>query len=152
MKKLMLAVAMLTCVGSVAIAEMDSKAFPAMTTTNAGTDAESMVLRGTLHGVYIDVTAPATNTVVITDVYGRTLFTKSGIVADTYFPIVVAEGTTAGAAATFNTYWATNGTVTANAQAWYGKAALAGKVTATLTGQDGSSSTNPVIVTVIYDR
>ena len=146
MKKLMLAVAMLTCVGSVAIAEMDSKAFPAMTTTNAGTDAESMVLRGTLHGVYIDVTAPATNTVVITDVYGRTLFTKSGIVADTYFPIVVAEGTTAGAAATF--VGGTNNV----ANTWYGKAALAGKVTATLTGQDGSSSTNPVIVTVIYDR
>jgi hypothetical protein len=152
MKKLMIAVALLACVGSVAIAEMDSKAFPAMTATVGGTDAESMVLRGTLHGVYIDVTAPATNTVVITDVYGRTLFTKSGIVADTYFPIVVAEGTTAGAAATFNTYWSTNDVFTANAQTWYGKAALAGKVTATLTGQDGSSATNPVIVTVIYDR
>jgi hypothetical protein len=146
MKKLMLAVAMLTCVGSVAIAEMDSKAFPAMTTTVGETDAESMVLRGTLHGVYIDVTAPATNTVVITDVYGRTLFTKSGIIADAYFPIVVAEGTTAGAAATF--VGGSNNT----ANTWYGKAALAGKVTATLTGQDGSSSTNPVIVTVIYDR
>jgi hypothetical protein len=146
MKKLMIAVALLTCVGSVAIAEMDSKAFPAMTTTVGETDAESMVLRGTLHGVYIDVTAPATNTVVITDVYGRTLFTKSGIIADAYFPIVVAEGTTAGAAATF--VGGSNNT----ANTWYGKAALAGKVTATLTGQDGSSSTNPVIVTVIYDR
>lgn len=146
MKKLIIAFALLTCVGSVAIAEMDSKAFPAMTTTVGETDAESMVLRGTLHGVYIDVTAPATNTVVITDVYGRTLFTKSGIIADAYFPIVVAEGTTAGAAATF--VGGSNNT----ANTWYGKAALAGKVTATLTGQDGSSSTNPVIVTVIYDR
>jgi hypothetical protein len=152
MKKLIIALALLTCVGSVALAEMDNKAFPAMTTTNGGTKAESMVLRGTLHGVYIDVTPPATNTVVITDVYGRTLFTKAGIIEDTYFPIVVAEGTTTGAAATFNTYWSTNDVFTANAQTWYGKAALAGKVTATLTGQDGSSSTNPVIVTVIYDR
>jgi hypothetical protein len=129
-----------------ASAEMDDKAFPAMTTTNAGTDTESMVIRGTLQGVYIDVTAPATNTVVITDVYGRTLFTKASIVADTYFPIVIAEGLTTGAAATF-----IGGTNNA-ANAWYGKAALAGKVTATLTGQDGSSATNPVIVTVIYDR
>ena len=60
--------------------------------------------------------------------------------------LVVAEGTTAGAAATF--VGGSNNT----ANTWYGKAALAGKVTATLTGQDGSSSTNPVIVTIVYDR
>jgi hypothetical protein len=127
-----------------ASAEMDNKPF---TGTPLGTTAitNSYVLRGTLEGVAIDLTAPATNTVTITDEYGQTLFSKSSIAADAYYGIVFPQYTYAAAAATF--VGGTNDT----ANVVYGKTAIAGKVTCVILGVNAAVS-NACTVTLIYNR
>jgi hypothetical protein len=143
MKKLALTLA-LALIGFAAIAGMDNKPFTG-TPNGATAVTNNLVLRGELEGIHIDVTAPATNTVTVTDEYGRTLFTKSGIAADAYYGLVFAKYTSTGAAATF--VGGTNDT----ANTVYGKAALAGKVTCVVLGANAAVS-NACTVTLIVNQ
>lgn len=151
MKKTILIMA-LAALGLTAFGQMDDKAFPNIAVTNGGVGTASLVLRGLLEAVHIDVTAPATQTVAIATADGRTLFSKADISADGVFLPMAAAHTTAGAAATFNTYWSTGEVFTANAQTVYTKQPMAGLVTVTVTGQDGATTARPVKVTLIYSK
>ena len=144
MKKLCIILAVSALCAITASAEMDNKPFVS-TPLGATATTNHLVLRGELEGIHIDVTAPATNTVTVTDVYGRTLFTKSGITADAYFGIVVPKYTTAGVGATF--VGGTNDT----ANIVYGKEALAGKVTCVVLGANAAVS-NACTVTLIINQ
>ena len=143
MKKSIIAIAVLAFVG-LTHAEMLEEKFTG-TPLGATAKTNSYVIRGDLQGIHIDVTAPATNTVTVTDVYGRTLFTKTTIAADAYYPILVPAYSPAGVALTF--VGGTNNT----ANVVYTKEALAGKVTCVILGENAAIS-NACTVTLIYNR
>jgi len=144
MKKLCIILAVSALCAITASAVMDNKPFTG-TPLGATAVTNSIVLRGELEGIHIDVTAPATNTVTVTDDYGRTLFTKSGITADAYYGLVFAKYTSTGTAATF--VGGTNDT----ANTVYGKAALAGKGTCVVLGAHAAVS-NACTVTLIVKQ
>jgi hypothetical protein len=74
------------------------------------------------------------------------LFTKTGIAADaTYLPRAVTH-TTAGAAITYYSGNETNWTSTSR----YETQPMAGAITVTLVGQNGTSVTNNTKVTLLY--
>jgi hypothetical protein len=123
----------------------------AVSLVGTNTAAKTYVIRGELEGVYVDVPANATNTVVITSKQG-TLLSKASIAADVWYLPRLATHTTAGAAATFNVYSSTN-SLTANAQTWYSKAAMAGPITVTVTGENaGLTNSTTTTVTLIYRK
>lgn len=135
-----------------AFGDMDDKLYN-LTVIGAGTNTGSIVLRGTLEAVAVDVTAPSTSTVTVATSDGRTLFTLAGIAADAVYYPRAASHTTAGGLATFNSHWSTNAGVTSvEAQTWYVKQPMAGPITVTLVGQNDTSVTNNTKVTLIYDR
>jgi len=106
--------------------------------------AKTVTLRGELYSVYVDCPAGRTGTVAVASSEG-TLFSKSGIVTDTWFRPRVADQTTAGVDITEVGYSATN-TI-------YGKAAMAGPITVTVT--QGTGETNLLStwnVKLIYKR
>jgi len=144
MKKILIALALLACVGSVALADMDNKEFTG-TPLGATAVTNSLIIRGRLEGVHVNVTAPATNTVTITDEFGQTLFSKASIAADAYYGLVFPQYTYAASAATF--VGGTNDT----ANTVYDKTALASKVTCVILGVNAAIS-NACTVTVVYDR
>lgn len=147
MKKIAIGAMLFVALGVAAHAQMNDVAYN-LTVVGTGTNSAGYVLRGELEAIHVDVVGTTTGTVTVTSNDGRTLFTKASIAADaTYLP-VAALHTTAGAAATFNTYSQTG--MVANAQAWYGKQPMAGKITVTLIGEDGATVTNNTIVTLIY--
>jgi hypothetical protein len=115
-----------------------------LSVSGTGNAAKTYVIRGELEAVHIDVTAPATNTVVVTSAQG-TLLTKTGIAADVLYLPRLATHTSAGAAATF--VGGTNDT----ANTWYSKAAMAGPITVTVTGEN-AAATNSTIVKLIYRK
>lgn len=141
----------LIALAGVSLGDMDDKLYD-LTVVGAATNSGSIVLRGTLEAVVIDVTAPSTSTVTVATSDGRTLFSKADIAADAVYHPLAAGHTTAGAAATFNTYCVTGDVCTANAQTWYVKQPMAGAVTVTLVGQNGTNVTNNTKVTLIYSR
>lgn len=141
MKKLMVLTALLAS-GLAVLAAMDDKTYN-VTVIGTTTNSANVVLRGELEAVKIDVPNGATGTVTVATSDG-TVFSKADIAADViYFPRVALH-TTAGVAATF--VGGTNDT----ANAWYGKAPLAGDVTVTVIGQ--SAGTNAYSVKVIYNK
>jgi hypothetical protein len=84
-------------------------------------------------GATIEITAPG--------------FSLAMLAADVWVPLQYAQYGSTGSALTFNTYSKTG--MVANAQSWYDKAALAGKVTVTIVGQNAASKTNTTAVTLI---
>ena len=141
---LLAAVVMLAGVG---FGAMDDKDF-SIAAANGETTSKSYVMRGTLHGIYINAPSGSTGAVTVATAH-ETLFTRS-ITADGMYRPRVSTHTTAGAAATFNTYSNTAATASAQlAQTWYDKAALAGLVTVTVA--ETGVGTNWV-VTLLYDK
>ena len=124
------------------MADMDSEPF-STTVIGATTNTRTIVVRGMLEGVKVDITAGQTCSVAVASAQ-LTLFSKSGIAADaTYLPRAAVHST-AGAAITF--VGGTNDT----ANVWYDKQPMAGAVTVTTIGE--SAGTNAVITTLIYSR
>jgi len=146
----LIAFAVFAFIAATASAQMADTDF-AVSLVGTNTAAKTYVIRGELESIYVDVPASATNTVVVTSEQG-TLFSKSSIAADAWYLPRVATHTTAGAAATFNTYSSTNSLV-ANAQTWYSKAAMAGPITVTVTGENASlTNATTTTVTLIYRK
>jgi hypothetical protein len=141
---LILAACMLASVG---FAAMDDKDF-SLSASTGQTKTNSYVLRGVLHGIYVNAPDNSTGAVVVATA-NETLFSRS-ITADGMYRPRVSTHTTAGAAATFNAYSNTAATASAQfAQTWYDKAAMAGLVTVTVA--ETGIGTNWV-VTLIYDK
>ena len=141
MKK-MLMIAILAAFAQAGFAAMDDRDY-SVAVIGTATNSQSFVLRGELEAVYVTIPASATGTVTVATSQG-TVFTKSALTASgVYFPRVALQ-TTAGAAATF--VGGTNNT----ANAWYGKAPLAGSVTVTVIGE--SEGTNTYGAKIIYNK
>lgn len=146
MKKVMVGMAAFIATSVALFAGMEDREF-SCTVIGAGTNSVTYVLRGTLEAVNVDVTAPSTSTVTVAS-DELTLFTKAGITADaTYLPRAAAH-TTAGAAIQFYTGNETNWTSAAQ----YESQPMAGAITVTLVGQNGTSVTNNTKVTLIYKQ
>jgi hypothetical protein len=141
----------LIALAGVSLGDMDDKLYD-LTVVGAATNSGSIVLRGTLEAVVVDVTAPSTSTVTVATSDGRTLFTLAGIAADAVYHPLAASHTTAGGLATFSTYSVTGDVAAAHTQTWYVKQPMAGPVTVTLAGQNETSVTNNTKVTLIYNR
>ena len=133
---------------SVGFAQMDDKDYN-IAVVGSTTNTASYVLRGALEGVYVNVPAGTLTGTVTVATEQETLFTRA-ITANGMYRPRVSTHTTAGAAATFNTYSNTAATASAElAQTWYDKAAMAGLVTVTVA--ETGIGTNWV-VTLIYDK
>ena len=141
MKKTVLVALMLAAFGGVAFGEMDDKVFNVSVIATA-TNSASYVLRGELQGVHVDVPAGATGTVTVASSQ-MTLFTKSAIAADAYFPVRIPVYSTAGAALTVVD-------AGSNTNAVVDRAAMAGAITATVIGT--GTATNAYKVTLIYKK
>jgi len=140
--KRMLIIAALVAVCSVAHATMDDRYY-SVTVIATATNSQSFVLRGELEAVAITIPTGSTGTVTVATQQG-TVFSAAGLTASAvYFPRV-ALSTTAGVAATF--VGGTNNV----ANAWYGKAPLAGPVMVTVIGQ--SAGTNTYGAKIIYKK
>lgn len=143
MKKIMIGLVALMGTGIAAFAAMDSKEFsPSIAGAIASTN--TVTIRGTLEGVYVDVPAGGTCTVTVAS-REATLFTKASIVADAMFTPYRAVQTSAGASATF--VGGTNDT----ANAWYVPQVMAGPVTVTILSQNGAAVTNTFTTRIIYN-
>lgn len=141
----------LIALAGVSLGDMDDKLYN-LTVVGSLTNSSSIILRGTLEAVVIDVTAPSTSTVTVATSDGRTLFSKADIAADAVYHPLGASHTTVGGLATFSTYSVTGDVAAAHTQTWYVKQPMAGPVTVTLVGQNGTSVTNNTKVTLIYSR
>jgi hypothetical protein len=111
-------------------------------TTNS--DSDTYVLRGDVEGVWIDVAATKTNTILISDAMG-TIFGKD-VSVDAFYPIRVPMYSTAGAALTF--VGGTNNT----ANVVYGKRPMADEVTIRAAGAADTTGTNSVTIKLIYRK
>ena len=141
----LIALAVSAFIAATASAQMADTDF-AISLVGTNTAAKTYVIRGELESIYVDVPASATNTVVVTSEQG-TLFSKSSIAADAWYLPRVATHTTAGAAATF--VGGTNDT----ANVWYSKAAMAGPITVTVTGENAAlTNATTTTVTIIYRK
>ena len=141
----LIALAVSAFIAATASAQMADTDF-AVSLVGTNTAAKTYVIRGELEGIYVDVPANATNTVVITSEQG-TLLSKASIAADVWYLPRVATHTTAGAAATF--VGGTNDT----ANVWYSKAAMAGPITVTVTGENAAlTNATTTTVTLIYRK
>ncbi len=147
MHKLVTLLAGIVLLAGVGLGAMDDKDFT-IAAANGVTTNKSYVMRGTLHGIYINAPSGSTGSVTVATEH-ETLFTRS-ITDDGMYRPRVSTHTTAGAAATFNAYSNTAATASAQlAQTWYDKAALAGLVTVTVA--ETGVGTNWV-VTLLYDK
>jgi hypothetical protein len=142
MNRILSIVAMLLAFAASSFAAMDDRPYN-ISVVGLGTNDATFVLRGELRGVAIDVPTGATGTVTVAT-GNETVFTKSAIAADAIYHPVIAQHTTAGAAATF-----IGGTNNA-ANAWYAPPTMAGPVTVTIVGE--STGTNSYVVKLIYDK
>ena len=142
MKKFFVFVSLVAIAALPVFADMDSKEY-SLRVIGATTNSSSIVIRGELEAIKVDLTAGQTNTVRVTS--GElTLFEKATIGADaTYLPRA-ATHTTAGVAATF--VGGTNDT----ANVWYSKQPMAGTITVRVIGE--SAGTNTVVTTLIYNK
>ena len=142
MKKLIAVFLLIAAASLQALAVSDSEPFSVQaigTTTNT----RSIVVRGELEALKVDITAGQTCDVTVATAE-LTLFSKSDIAADATFLPRAATHTTAGVAATF--VGGTNDT----ANTWYSKMPMAGSVTVTVIGK--SAGTNNAVVTLLYSR
>jgi len=147
MKRLVTLLAAFVMLAGVGLGAMDDQNF-SISAANGVTTNKAYVMRGTLHGIYINAPSGSTGTVTVATAH-ETLFSRT-ITADGMYRPRVSTHTTAGAAATFNAYSNTAATASAElAQTWYDKAALAGLVTVTVA--ETGVGTNWV-VTLIYDK
>jgi hypothetical protein len=118
-------------------AAMDSAVYTMQAIADA-VQSKSIVLRGELEAVKVDVIGVTTGTVAIATAE-QTLFSKASITADaTFMPRAVIH-TTAGVGATNTT-----GVI-------YDKMAMAGAVTVTFTGVS-VGTTNNAVVTLVYKK
>lgn len=133
-----------------AFAQMDNRDF-AVSCVTISTNTTAYTLRGELYGVYVDCPANKTGTVTVTTSQG-TVFAKSAMTTDAmFYPVVPLNIASTGSAATFTTYGETN-TPTSSANAWYGKPALAGTVTAKVEPAAATTGTNTWTITLIYKK
>jgi hypothetical protein len=143
MKKLIVGLVLLACaVLPILAGQCDNEPFSVQaigTTTNT----RSIVVRGELEAIKVDVTAGQTCDVSVATAE-LTLFSKTDIAADATFLPRAATHTTAGVAATF--VGGTNDT----ANTWYSKMPMAGAVTVTVIGK--SAGTNNTVTTILYSR
>lgn len=143
MKKAFVCLALcLLALAPVVMADVDSESF-STTVIGATTNTRTIVVRGILEGVKVDITSGQTCSVTVATAQ-LTLFSKSGIAADATFLPMAAAHSTAGVAITF--VGGTNET----ANVWYTKQPMAGPVTVTTIGE--SAGTNAVITTLLYSR
>lgn len=141
MKKV-LSIALVALCAGFAVAGMDGLPL-SVSVIGTATGTASRVIRGELEGIYINVAAGSTQTVTLAT-SEQTLFTKATITADTWYPLRYALYGSTGSALTF--VGGTNNT----ANAWYGKAPLAGLVTLTVIGE--CATTNTTTVTPIVSQ
>ena len=172
--------AVLCLAGGGAQAAMQDRNFTVSVIGNA-TGTVSYVLRGELHGIYIDVAASSTQTVTLAS-DEQTLYTEAGITADAWRPLLFPQYGSTGSALVLNTYGGTASTTTtttnslieygtnnaaiatnsiitygvapattATANPVYGRAPLAGDITLTVIGA-GGTATNSTTVTVVVDK
>lgn len=143
MKKTLAIVAGLLVFASGVKADMwDTDFAIAAVSTNA--TAKTVTLRGELHSVYVDVAAGSTGTVTVASAQG-TLFTKTALTTDTWFHPRVVEQTTAGVNITEVIGSDTN-------TASYGKAAMAGPITVTVTQETAATNTATYNIKLIYKK
>ncbi len=159
MKKLISILMALCLTAAIAAAGMEDiqYTFPASSsTTGTAVQSKTYVLRGEIETIYIDVTGLTTGTVAVTScdvnkAVTNTIFSKALITADCVYQPRLALHTTGGAAYTWLSS-VTNDNANVITNSFLGKAAVAGPVTVTFTGQAASTSTNDVDVTIIYKR
>ena len=147
MKTFLTMVLAMVALCATAFAEMDNKEFAAAKQTIAGsTNSQTLVLRGLLEGVHIDVGTATTRTQTVTVASAQqTLFTKA-VTADGWYPLQYAQYGSSATALTF--VGGTNDT----ANPWYGKAPMAGDITVTIVGGNAANVTNTTTVTLIYSK
>jgi hypothetical protein len=120
---------------------MDAVSFGTGQTVAASTNAVTLVCRGELYGIYVNVGTPTTRTQTVTVASAQqTLFTKA-MTADGWYPLMYRQYGSTGSALG-NT---TNDLI-------MGRAPLAGDVTVTVVGGNGASKTNTTAVTVVLDK
>ncbi len=137
------------CACATAFGGMRDRDFDFSVIATATNTAGPYVLRGDLHGIYIDVAANSTQTVTVaaqTSGAIQTLYTKAAITADVWVPLLYAQYGSTGSALTF--VGGTNNT----ANVVYRNAPLAGPILVTVTGAAGTTATNASTVTVVYDQ
>lgn len=143
MKKLFALILIVACAG-VALGQMDNvtRTYVQVATNS---NSETSVLRGWLEGVYVDVAALKTNTVLITTTEG-TLFSKD-ISTDGFFPIRTPMYGTTGLALL-------NGAFTNGLAPLYGKWPIAGPVTIRAAHGPGTAAetTNSITIKLIYSK
>jgi len=138
-------VALVLCAG-IALAGMDAVSFGTGQTVAASTNAVTLVCRGELYGVYIDVGTATTRTQTVTVASSQqTLFTKA-VSADGWYPLMYPQYGSTGSALTF--VGGTNNT----ANAVRDRAPLAGTITVTVVGGNGANKTNTTEAVVIYKK
>lgn len=141
MKKFILMICAVVCAVS-AQASMDSETFT-LQAIAAATNSRTLVIRGELEAIKVDVVGTTTGTVTVTTAE-LTAFNKATITADaTYLPRYQIS-TTAGVAITDSK---TNDVPAAI----YGKIPMAGDVTVRLIGES-AVTTNNMIVTLVYKK
>jgi hypothetical protein len=144
MKKMIVFLSLIAIAAVSAFAEMDSRVYT-LQAIAAATNSANYVIRGELEAIKVDCVGTSTGTVTVTTAE-LTAFNKATIAADATFLPRIATHTTAGAAATF--VGGTNDT----ANTWYGKVPLSGVVTVRYIGESAASTTNNVVVTLIYSK
>lgn len=141
MKKLFAILLIAACAFS-AHAQMDNITLTySLVSTNS--DSDTYTVRGLLEGVYVDVAALKTNTILITTTEG-TLFSKD-VSTDAFFPIRIPMYSTQGAALYSGAY--TNGLAPL-----YGQWPIAGPVTLRAAGTAAAGETNSVTMKLIFRK
>jgi hypothetical protein len=136
-KAIIIGLAALLLVGASAQAAPDTFDFSA-TLIGETAKTNTVVIRGTLEGVFVDVGAGGTCTVSVVSEQA-TLFSKAGIVADTLFTPFRVVQTSAGVSAT-----------NISGQIFYTPQIMAGPVVVTITSQN-ATTTNSFNASVIYN-
>ena len=141
MKKILFSAVCVSAIAALA-AVNDYRASATLVGTAAQTN--SVTIRGVVEGVYVDVAANATGAVTITTAQGQTILNKTGITADTYFPVRAPVFLTTGVQAKFTDPTSSTNDV-------LDKIAVGGVVTVVQTSP-GASGTNTISTTILYSR
>lgn len=141
MKRILISLAVV-CLGAIAaFAGMDSVTYTADDLVGNKTNSASVILRGTIEGIYVDVTAGTTCDVVVSTAQ-MTIFTNR-VTSDTYFAGPFIRGyDTSGTAIGLSS--GTNTCMT--------KIAVAGAVTVKHVGGMQSGTTNDYATTIFYNK
>lgn len=134
MKKALTCVAILAAVCGISSAGMNDRDF-AVSVIGTATGTVTYVLRGELYGMYVDIAAGSTQSVVVASAE-QTLLNISAATADAWYPLRYQQ----------------KGSTGSNITNEYGAAPMAGAITLTVTGASGQTATNATTVTVVYDQ